>query len=53
MMLRHMDLTSYADKISNATLATIAEGKFITGDLGGSATTTQYTDEIIRHIEAS
>lgn len=53
MMLRHMNLNSFADTISNATLATIAEGQFITGDLGGSATTTQYTDEIIRHIEAS
>lgn len=51
MMLRHLNLQSYADKISRATLATIADGKYITGDLGGKATCTQYTDEIIRHIE--
>jgi len=51
MMLRHMNMNSYADKISNACLKTIAEGKYITGDLGGSASCTQYTDQIIRHIE--
>lgn len=51
MMLRHLNLQSHADKISRATLATIADGKYITGDLGGKATCTQYTDEIIRHIE--
>merc|ERR1712139_616841 len=28
MMLRHMNMNSYADKISKATLKTIAEGKF-------------------------
>jgi len=53
MMLRHLNLNSYADKISNATLKTIQEGKHITGDLGGSAKCSRYTDEIIRHIEAS
>jgi len=53
MMLRHLNLNSYADTISKATLKTIAEGKHITGDLGGSSSCTQYTDEIIRHIEGA
>merc|ERR1712093_502070 len=35
MMLRHMGLFKHADKIERAALSTIAEGKKITGDLGG------------------
>lgn len=53
MMLRHLKLNEYANTIESATFKTIAEGKFTTGDLGGSASTTQYTDEIIRHIQSS
>jgi len=51
MMLRHMNLNSYADIIADATFKTIAEGKYITGDLGGTASCSQYTSEIMRHIE--
>ncbi|KAF8655259.1 hypothetical protein AX16_003161 [Volvariella volvacea WC 439] len=50
MMLRHMRLNEYADKIENAALSTIAEGKTITGDLGGKATTTEYTAAIIEKL---
>jgi len=32
-------------------LQTIAEGKTITGDLGGKAKTKEYTDAIIRKLE--
>ncbi|KAF7301718.1 Isocitrate dehydrogenase [NAD] subunit, mitochondrial [Mycena indigotica] len=39
MMLRHMNLFEHADKIEKAALSTIAEGKTITGDLGGKAST--------------
>jgi len=53
MMLRHMKLNSYADVIESACFRTIAEGQATTGDLGGRASCTQYTDEIIRHIESS
>jgi isocitrate dehydrogenase (NAD+) len=31
-------------------LQTIAEGKTITGDLGGKASTTEYTDAIIQKL---
>ncbi|KAG6328160.1 hypothetical protein ID866_10929, partial [Astraeus odoratus] len=47
MMLRHMNLNDHATKIERATLDTIAEGKFITGDLGGKASTKEYTAAII------
>lgn len=50
MMLRHMGLTEHADKIEKAALSTIAEGKMITGDLGGKASTQQFTDEILKKL---
>jgi len=53
MMLRHMKLNSYADIIESSCFKTIAEGKATTGDLGGRASCTEYTNEIIRHIESS
>ncbi|KAJ7498866.1 hypothetical protein FB451DRAFT_1203260 [Mycena latifolia] len=52
MMLRHMNLFDYADKIEKAALTTIAEGKFITGDLGGKSSTSEYTDAIIKKLNA-
>lgn len=33
-------------------LQTIAEGKSITGDLGGKASTKEYTEAIIRKLRA-
>ncbi|KAA1081386.1 NAD-dependent isocitrate dehydrogenase [Puccinia graminis f. sp. tritici] len=50
MMLRHMNLPQYADRIEKATLETIADGKHITGDLGGKASTQQYTEAILRRL---
>jgi isocitrate dehydrogenase (NAD+) len=46
MMLRHMSLNEYADRIEKAIFDTLAEGKMITGDLGGTASTSQYTAAI-------
>ncbi|ERF70291.1 hypothetical protein EPUS_06332 [Endocarpon pusillum Z07020] len=51
MMLQHMGLNHYADKIQNATFATLAEGKMLTGDLGGRAKTHEYADAIIRKLK--
>jgi isocitrate dehydrogenase (NAD+) len=50
MMLRHMNLLDHAAKIETAALATIAEGKTITGDLGGKASTSEYTNAIIAKL---
>ncbi|KAF8249906.1 isocitrate dehydrogenase [Wilcoxina mikolae CBS 423.85] len=50
MMLQHMGLNSYADKISKAIMDTLAEGKTITGDLGGTATNSQYAKAIISKL---
>ncbi|KAL7751156.1 NAD-dependent isocitrate dehydrogenase [Sorochytrium milnesiophthora] len=50
MMLRHMSLGAKADQIEYAVLQTIREGKNLTGDLGGKATNTQFTDTVISHL---
>jgi isocitrate dehydrogenase (NAD+) len=50
MMLRHMKLDKHAVDIENAVLKTIAQGEYLTGDLGGNATNTQFTDAVIRNL---
>jgi len=46
MMLRHLKLFDHAKRIESAVLQTISEGKTITGDLGGSASTTAFTKAV-------
>ncbi len=41
----------HADNIQNAVLGVIAEGKYRTGDLGGRATTTDFTKAIIDKLD--
>jgi isocitrate dehydrogenase (NAD+) len=53
MMLRYMQLNPYADKIEKACFDVIREGQKLTGDLGGKAKCSEFTDEICRKIEAS
>lgn len=43
MMLRDMNLSNYAEKINNALLFTIQEGKSLTKDLGGKSGTQEFT----------
>lgn len=50
MMLRHLKLNDLADRMQNAIFAVLEEAKYITGDLGGKATTTEYTKAIISKI---
>ena len=50
MMLRHMELGSFAERIEGAVLRTIAEGKARTRDLGGSASTTAFTRAVCEHL---
>lgn len=42
--------TAQADKIQNALLDVIREGNFRTGDLGGKATTTQFTEAVCKKL---
>lgn len=50
MMLRHMNLTKHADVIESACLETIKEAKYLTGDLGGKAKCSEFTNEICSKI---
>ena len=47
MMLQHMGLNEHADNIQKAIFDTLAEGKALTGDLGGKAKTHEYAKAII------
>ena len=50
MMLRHIGENEIAQRIGRAVLKVAAEGKDLTGDLGGTATTQQYRDAVIAQL---
>ena len=50
MMLRHMGATDVANNIEQAALHVLHEGKDVTGDLGGSGTTSGYANAIIAQL---
>jgi len=49
-MLKYIGEKDYAVKIENALLKTLKEGKVLTADLGGNATTDEFTAEIIKNL---
>lgn len=51
MMLRHLGLDEHANRISKATYDVIAEGNTRTQDIGGSATTSEFTKAILDKLE--
>lgn len=51
-MLEHLGLNDYAERIDSATKAVLAEGKVTTSDIGGSATTTEFTQAILDKLSA-
>jgi isocitrate dehydrogenase (NAD+) len=52
MMLRHIGERSAADVIFGAVSRVLAAGTTLTRDLGGTASTTTYTDAVVREIQA-
>ena len=48
-----MDLYDHAARIERAAFDVIKEGQALTGDLGGRAKCSEFTDAIIRKIENS
>ncbi|MFA6989699.1 MAG: isocitrate/isopropylmalate dehydrogenase family protein [Candidatus Gastranaerophilaceae bacterium] len=50
MMLKYIGENEAANRINKAVLKVIAEGKYLTPDLGGSSTTSRLTDAIISHL---
>ncbi|KAJ1181777.1 hypothetical protein NDU88_006976 [Pleurodeles waltl] len=53
MMLRHMGLHDYGQKIETACFDTIRDGKTLTKDLGGNSKCSEFTDDICRRIRDS
>lgn len=49
-MLKNIDEFDAAQKIEKALFKTIKEGRVLTQDLGGSARTTEFRDEIIKNL---
>ncbi|CAF2060769.1 hypothetical protein Bca4012_100435 [Brassica carinata] len=49
-MLRHPKLNEKAEKIHKTVVDTVAEGKHRTVDLGGTSTTTEFTNSICDHL---
>lgn len=50
MMLEYIEEKELAQKLQNAIFAVLEEGKTLTADLGGNATTTEYTQAIISKL---
>jgi isocitrate dehydrogenase (NAD+) len=50
-MLRALNLPRFAELVNDALIAVYRKGDVLTEDLGGNATTTQFTKRIIEEIE--
>jgi isocitrate dehydrogenase (NAD+) len=50
MMLRHMGKLEVADRVAKALRTTIVEQRILTRDLGGSATTTEFTETVVHNL---
>jgi isocitrate dehydrogenase (NAD+) len=53
LMLAHLGERDAASRLQHALEAVYAEGKHLTGDVGGKATTGEFTDAVIREIQKS
>jgi isocitrate dehydrogenase (NAD+) len=51
LMLGHLGERDAAARLQGAIEATYAEGEHLTGDVGGKATTDEFTDAIIRNVK--
>ncbi|CAG9329309.1 unnamed protein product [Blepharisma stoltei] len=51
MMLRHLNLPHFAERLQEGLFKTIREGNVLTKDIGGVATTYEFTKEIIKNIQ--
>lgn len=50
LMLRHLGETESAIRVEHAVEQVVGAGTCVTGDLGGSASTTEYTDQLIAEL---
>lgn len=52
LMLRHLGENEAADRIWKSVVVTLAMGKVLTRDLGGTASTSAFTDELVKEIKS-
>lgn len=52
LMLRHLGENRAAERIEDAVRAVVAHGEVLTGDLGGSAGTQEYTENVIGELQS-
>jgi hypothetical protein len=50
-MLRALNLPRFGDLIFKGLWNVYEEGKYLTPDVGGTSTTTQFTDRLIREVK--
>ena len=50
-MLRALNLPRFAELINDALIAVYTKGDVMTKDLGGTATTTEFTKRVIEEVE--
>jgi isocitrate/isopropylmalate dehydrogenase len=50
LMLAHIGEQDAAKRLKRAVASVYAEGKHLTGDVGGHAGTADFTEAIVRHI---
>ena len=53
LMLRFLGEKAAADAVENAVRGVLAEGKSLTGDLGGKASTSEYTEAVIARLRST
>ena len=51
MLLTHLGETEAAHKLQSSIERVYAEGKYLTGDVGGSASTEEFTDAVVKTIK--
>ena len=51
MMLKSMKMNNFADSIEKSVFRVMREGKWLTGDLGGKAKTTEFKQAVIDYLE--
>jgi isocitrate dehydrogenase (NAD+) len=51
MLLIHLGETNAANKLQSAVESVYREGKYLTGDVGGSATSEEFTDAVVRALK--
>jgi isocitrate dehydrogenase (NAD+) len=52
MMLTHLGEVQASQRLQHAVEAVYAEGKYLTGDVGGNSSTAEFTDAVLRFLKA-